>query len=618
MKNLMKNALRAAKPDFVCSGLLFVISAVCHLSAACSTSLPGGQSGAVLASASRTSGVAPLAVHFSVLYPDAASQTQFLETHYTWDFGDPLSGAWANSGKPGNHATGGAAAHVYETPGTYTVRLVSSNRTGVIATRSFVITVLDPETVYAGTNTVCVSDSVSADFTGAPTGSIQIATDNIADITPLATPGRRILFRRGSAWTVGALEWPAGSGPVTIGAFGPAAGHCALGIASNAPHFTVTNGSFLPLNYKQDWRVMDLALSDPARSNGTVTGAMEMERLLFLRLRIKGFSSGLGWSHWNTDVPMPIDSMAVVSCDVSDSAVNVLYLGAERLALLGNRAYNARTSHVVRVWQSWYGVISHNDFSGSSLDNTAGRHALKFHGPKEIELTPADGNGHLRYRSELTVISDNIFGSSGPWPVNIAAQDAGSDERLSWIVFERNRYHADHGLASATPVQAGVRIAARNVAVRNNIVDGAMSSADFTGIWVVNEGPVPPASGIYIYNNTVFRADNLTGNIREGIRVDTNTTAVFVRNNLVSFPGAAVPVFLLRDHSSNVVAGANLMTNAAGFRNPLDAFPARRDFSQPAGSPGIDRGMDLPVFESFNGAPRVAGAYDIGAFEEAP
>ena len=82
------------------------------------TSASAGGIGLV-ATPSRTRGVAPLAVFFdasqttSVSYPKS-----FHHLHYAWDFSDP------GSRRP--QATGPVAAHVFESPGTYTVNLTVS------------------------------------------------------------------------------------------------------------------------------------------------------------------------------------------------------------------------------------------------------------------------------------------------------------------------------------------------------------------------------------------------------------------------------------------------------------------------------------------------------------
>jgi len=567
---------------------------------------------------SRTSGVAPLAVQFQAGYIAGADESaRFRDFDYTWDFGDAASGTWGTTGRSKNSAKGAIAAHVFESPGTYEVVLTIRDGGGVVGAESYEITVQDPDVFYAGEKTICVSDTAHGDFTGAPLGALQITTDDLSTITEHAQAGNRILFHRGSSWTTEGLTWPENGGPVTLGAYGEGQSPDALGLFSNAPEISVTGaaGVFLPLDGKQDWRVMDLRIVGAQDAQGAVGGAMEMQRHLFLRLSLSGFDCAMGWSHWNTAALMPIDDMVIASCDISESETNVMYVGAERLAVLGNRVRNARTSHVVRIWQAYRSVVSENVVSGSSLDNTNGRHALKLHGPKESELAPADGNGSLAHRSEFSIVSGNVFGSSGPWPLNLAPQDSGSDERLSDIVFERNRYHQDLGDQSATPLQVALRVAARNATIRNNVIDGTGDGNDFTGIWVGLNGAEPAASGVAVYNNTIFRANNDVGNGRVGIAVGAEATSTVVRNNLISFPGATVPTAMIDDASADLVEDHNLMTETAGFVGATALDPLARDFGLDASSPALDSGAIVPVFEDLEGNPRDDGLIDLGARE---
>jgi hypothetical protein len=190
--------------------------------------------------------------------------------------------------------------------------------------------------------------------------------------------------------------------------------------------------------------------------------------------------------------------MCVWNCDLSGAEVNVLYCGSEYLAVLGNRVRDARTSHAARIWQAHKGVISHNLISGASYDTGDGRHALKLHGPGHSTLegvneygTPLPDTSLLANRTSFVVVSDNAFGSSGPWPVNIAPRTAhgrpAGEHRL-----RANRISSQYGTQSSTRVQMALRVHAREVMVRNNLLDGR-APGFFTGIQVFkNEGDRAP------------------------------------------------------------------------------------------------------------------------------
>lgn len=577
--------------------------------------------------ASRTSGVAPLSVHFTAGFDNSTSATRsFHNFDYTWDFGDSSSGNWGTSGKSKNAVKGPVTTHIFENPGTYTVNLTVKNGTTMVDTGSFNIEVQDPDTVYSGTNTICVTDVANTgDFAGCPPGAETITTDNLDDVMPYIEAGTRILFRRGSFWTSDGLSFPDNAGPVTLGAYGAGTGPDALGIYSNAPSITVTANNFCDLNNKQDWRFTDLHLVDNSETAGTFGGGFNFQRILFQRLLIEGFLVSLGWSHWNNDSGlMTIDQMVVSDCDLKNSGEYIFYGGAERIALLGNIFQNSGTSHVARVWQAYLGVISNNIISGSSINNDNGRHALKLCGPGYSSFgnvneygTPEPGTGLLANRTEFTVVSDNVFGSSGPWPVMIAPQDTATDALITDVIFERNRIITNYGIKSSKNVNVALHVTGRYITVRNNIFDGTGSSTDYTAIEIISEGDEPTPQGVEIYNNTIYRSDNTSGNFRIGLSAGNTAMKTIVKNNLVSFPnsGSGVLSTAINNSSPDLIEESNLFTNTAGFIDPDNINPLSANFNLQSGSPAINTGVVVPVYEDINNSIRPAGNYDIGAFE---
>lgn len=561
--------------------------------------------------ASRTTGVAPLSVHFSAGFSSSTTDNRdFHDFLYLWDFGDQTAGTWSTSGKPRNEATGPVATHVFDEPGVYTVDLEIRGAFGVVDTDTFMISVLDPDEVYAGTRTTCVSDSDA--FSYCPSGARQVITDDLSTVMQYIDEGTRILFRRGSSWTVsGSLDFPDNQGPVTIGAYG----------SGNKPRITVTSGTFCNLDYKQDWRFLDLNLVDTTRSNGTFGGSTNIQRILFSGLEIEGFEVGLGWSHYNGSPHLAIDQMVLSDCLVFGSQKNGIYVGGERIALLGNEVRDIHDSHVARVWQAYAGIISHNFFSGSSISNTNGRQALKLHGPGYSSFgnynefcAPTPGTPCLENLTEFVVISDNVIGSSGPWPVSIGPQDTATDSEIRDVIVERNRFLSDYGTQSPVLVSVSMHVSGQFFSIRNNIFDGSGSSNDYTGVHVLQRGVEPAPIGIEIYNNTVYHQDNTYGNIRLGFDIDQTVREALLMNNLVSFPDASVFVSLVRDDSPDLESEGNAFIDNPMFINP-DASPLSRDFRLSSGSAAINGGVSVPVFEDFYGNTRPNGDYDVGATE---
>ena len=73
------------------------------------------------------------------------------------------------------------------------------------------------------------------------------------------------------------------------------------------------------------------------------------------------------------------------------------------------------------------------------------------------------------------------------------------------------------------------------VTVRNNIFNGTGSSNDYTAIEILSEGKQPAPLGVEVYNNTIYRSDNNSGNERYGILIRKTAKQSIVKNNLIAF-----------------------------------------------------------------------------------
>lgn len=580
------------------------------------------QSFEVARGVSRSSGVAPLSVHFTAGF-NASSTTDrgFHNFEYSWNFGDPNSGTWGTDGESKNVAKGPVTAHIYETPGTYSATLVIRDATGVVDTDRFTITVSDPNVVYSGTNTTCISDTAHNDFTGCPSGAARVSTNDISSIINYVGANRRVLLHRGSSWVSSGVNMPSNAGPVTISAYGVGNNPDGFGIYRNAPLITLNSGSFVDLSRKQDWRITDITFAGSSNSPGIFGGGIgNTQRILLMRLKTTGFGVPIGLTHWKESASDVIDQVALVSNDISDAYEYCVYIGSERIALLGNRMDNAGQSHVLRVWHAYLGVIEHNFISGSSTQNANGRHALKLHGPQESQYNASGVGDCLNHRTNFAVISDNVFGSSGPWPVALGPQDSLKDERISDLIFERNRLHPDFGTQSccSSPVQIGVEVSARYITLRNNIIDGTKGYNGFTAISVIQRGIEPPPLGVMVYNNTFYRQDEAAAtNNQIGVNVGSSAESTVIVNNFARFPIAAGNA-IIRNSSSNLVQSNNSLVTVSGLVNPNAVSPLLRDYTPLVNSVADGSGAaNVPVFEDFNGKTRTrsGNAYDMGAVE---
>lgn len=266
-------------------------------------------------SASRISGVAPLAVHFSAVgTTDTGDTSPFHNLNYTFNFGEKLnnpayaevwgtSSVWADKADPFSQRFskdqfigGPIAGHVYESPGTFTARVTATDSTGKSGTKTVTITVSDPTTVYAGGLTTCVRSEATGTFDGCPMGAAQQtqASFNTA-LTNFGGTGKRVLFRRGDTFSGGFTTFAAG--PATVGAFGSGD----RPIISNNPS---SASSFTTFNYGgQDWRLMDVDIRNPATSAvsgqqiGVKLASSSARYLLLLRVRMFGGGVSADWAN---------------------------------------------------------------------------------------------------------------------------------------------------------------------------------------------------------------------------------------------------------------------------------------------------------------------------------
>ena len=575
---------------------------------------------------SRATGVAPLSVHFSAgLTASSPGKMPFHDYEYSWNFGDSTIGTWGTSGKSKNIDKGPVAAHVYETPGTYIATLTVRDALGVVDTQTFTTTVHDPNTIFAGTKTTCIS--TTADFAGCPAGASQVTTSNLSGLSGYTDAGERVLLKRGDSWTVGsAISFPNNSGPVHIGAFGTCSSPDAeTGICSNAPKITLPgSSSFIEMNQKSNWRVADLSIIGTTGTTGyAIGGGWNTKDNLIIRAKISGSNYGISWSNWRNNDDEYVDNNAIVSSLVSNVRDYAVYIGGERLMIMGNRLQDVTNQHVLRVWQLYQGVISHNIISGASLSH-GGQQALKLHGPTPLgstgqtfvgtyaQTSGTEGNG-LRNYTQFSVVANNIVGGSGPWPVCMGPQNGTYAERLSDLIFEKNRVISDYRLQTSGMVDIPVYFSGSFVTARNNIIDiGLGGNTGVFGMDVRRTGAEPYPTGMRIYNNTIYSQGGHS-NGAVAIRIQTGATDVVVRNNYASFPNTANKTMFV-DNSGNAIGSNNVMTNSPAFIDPNNSSPLTRNFKiTSSANLAIGQGIAVPVFEDYLGKPNTS-PYSLGAY----
>jgi hypothetical protein len=552
---------------------------------------------------SRASGVAPLAVFFDATATSAAATNRpFHELEYRWDFGDTASGSWTSTpGMPNlsrNHATGPVAAHVFESPGTYTVTLRVLDGTAT-ATRSVQITVTDPDTVFAA-NTLCVGNSQPlAGSGGCPAGAAVLASSDFdAAINGNIAGRKRILFRRGDTFVSNDNASVRLNGPGLIGAFGSGAAPL-VNITGNNYAIQLSSGGTPGI---KDWRIMDLEINGNSgtQTNGVqAEGAIDQATLLRLNIHHVHFGVQLspfildyyGGQHRLWDEFAVVDS--TIRTIVGGGGGYGLYVGAQRFALMGNVLRDSSASeHILRTPNIVKAVISHNDMS---LPAPA-KHVVKL----QAHVFDVSPTGF----SEQIVMSDNKFtgGAGADWTVTLGPENAQKDEKVRQVIVERNWFapHPGQGVA--------LMVWAQDVTVRNNLFN--LTGTGGSGMVVEQRGIEPPPANVHVYNNTFY--SNSSGGFRPISFVEG--VGMVAKNNL-----GYAPLSTSRDMISGTAITENNTSDAGILLSPLflGLTPvAPVDFVLGALSPALDAGTAAPVFSDFFRLERPqGGALDLGATE---
>ena len=219
------------------------------------------------ATVARSSGVAPLFVHFDATgITSDQSSVPFHEVSYFWDFGDPTGSpvggtTWAYGARGGstsrNSDRGPVAGHVYENIGTHTATLHAFDGVNY-ATRTFTITTTDPASGFTDAQTCYFSTSGTAG-----SGTHKIAwVSQVTFNNAIAAGYRRLLFNRGDTFPISAqmdVDIRTGNTPGLIGAFGTGAApviYCSSSFPGRTSSWTFNVSSDYG-GLMADWRIMD-------------------------------------------------------------------------------------------------------------------------------------------------------------------------------------------------------------------------------------------------------------------------------------------------------------------------------------------------------------------------
>jgi len=589
----------------------------------------------------RTSGVAPLAVFFdaSGTTTNPVTPNPFHDLEYSWDFGDVAGGAtWgcgSQTSASKNAAKGPEAAHVFESPGTYTVTLaITDGDSTHTSVSKYTIAVTAPDTVFSGSNTICfaASSTPQAGVDGCPAGAevhMQAAFDTA--VNSYAATGKRLLFKHDDVFTGTTGASIGVAGPGIVGMYG-----------TGAKPIIHTSGAYATLSFgtnsgtMQDWRVMDLEIDNlPNPSTGGVTAGANADQITLLRLDIHNVYFGWNLSgdsleynatHSPFNPAHEFDQWTIADCNTYDtdsggtSGSMGMYAFGHRFAILGSMIYHVITGeHAVRIEHAAKAVFSNNTFG----DSAPTKQVFSLRAPSYTdvgyqEYLPNLLPGTMAYTTQV-VVSDNHFiaGRSGQ-PVDNKPSAIQYNGIFSDIIFERNWYTVGTSTVCCGPM-LGIR--SQNVTVRNELFD--LTGAATHSVITIDGATVggPASSDVRLYNNTAFSNDAADIYM---VRQYSGTANITIQNNFLFAPNAITgsngpPAFYDYAGGTPALASNNtsdeLITSSTALMTTVPpASPA--GFKLQPGSYAYANGAGtlVPVWSDFNMAPlsntspRVMGA----------
>lgn len=469
--------------------------------------------------------VAPCAVHFDAIgdgqseTTDPAYPRAFHSLVFQWDFGDPGAGVWHTSGIPKNGALGAIAGHLYEKPGVYPVRLTVTNPLGESDLAQTSITVTDPNTHFATSDTWCFANAGTpggAGFEACPVasatrhvvigaavaGGFELALGPLYCSAGLAK--KRCLFRAGDTFQSSfyvSLSAAAGAGLLSRFGTGPDPR-----IVGGAGFAVVRNG----------WTVsgfdVEVAGTQPLFRIPQQEARVTVARTRGRNLRAQCLVTDTGDAAIHNDLlgVFELDCQATVAAEQAG-----FYLRVERALLMGNVVDDGYGGQfVLRTVHFPHSLIQHNRLMRPKNAPSDVRNVM------QLRAWAGNANGAqigpTPTPTEFVVVSDNVFAQDNAVMVIRTCQsnDCLDDPRardFRDVLFERNFFHYTDG-GQQGRMQYAFWIQGGDVTIRDNIFDlqgietGDSSNPDRLVEQAANLAGSPGLDDdrIHVLNNAVY------------------------------------------------------------------------------------------------------------------
>lgn len=454
-----------------------------------------------------TGAMAPATVHVNALPIAPGAGTQ-LTARYDWDFGDP--------GSPYNRLVGWNAAHTYDRPGTYTIRLTLTDEAGTTTEHAEQVTIRPDArtTMYV---------AASGDDRNPGTSPEAPKRTLLRALTNSAPDGTRILLRRGDTFEMPAAVKPRGKN-LLIGAYGetntilfglPAV--ASIAVPDDRPRLLWT-GQRVPYGMVEPQRqASDLVIQDVAFD--TVFSRDTEKRDMPIAILPRGVNTtvrrctfyNVGDGINGNQKPVGVLMQDCASPSIVGLRSYLAWVEGKDQVYLGNLAFNSTREAVFRVGNSGGQriLIAHNTFA--NLDRT-----------KVDRVDTAKNALTVQFGSDIYVAGNTLM--VGPVIVGPLGNKDGLPQkswRLRNVVVEDNRISR----SQLRITHGTVGLVARN----NRLWANDRTAINVEGF---NHEYQRGSGDVTIVHNTAYNQGGKGNFIRVGSRLD----GIAVTNNLYSAP----------------------------------------------------------------------------------
>lgn len=582
----------------------------------------GGAAG-TMQCADRASGMAELAVQFSVLRGNDLGDSipihgvgENVDTvRYVWDFGD--GDDFTADGDNLRIGFGPNVSHVYKTAGTYTAKLTSLEANGVSTefTQTITVSAWSSTTYYFNSETG--NDTTGDGTLGTPWATATKMHSHLAALaagttaeylfTAVDSNGAQMVFTHDLTTTIGTR-----TAAVRIGTYDP-------GSTSIKPKIQTANaaGWLAMSSDADDVRIVGLHIVGIGTPSNI--GLRPGKHTTIHKVHWDGFDSAISTSSAH--------GLKQYFCMSECTTANLVRYGVffnfgQYCALIANTINGVTLTgeHLYRLYwdQSW---VAYNRLIGGSGNN---KNQIKWVGIAPIGSAnrPAEVPGDIANSTYCTIWRNR--GSAHPagmdWAFAFSPIDNTNDELSTQLMVWENRISAGGDLRSAYYINWGAN------SYVNNVADlSGSSGVTRIGFQVVRRGVEAVPDDNHLYHNTVYCSGG-AGTIRPfSVDVGASTTpdGNDLRNNLtniISGSGTVSGTDGIVDAGTNTTKTPNLYTTSttcllapggvSGDYTPRDGGAA---------VDGVDRisvavlaaGWDL----SLATRPAAAGQTDYGAYE---